>query len=55
MNRISLSKISSTRPDRWKAHRSLARIEIVEKPDLKGLRPSSNTVEKKHPIENLVF
>ena len=52
MNRISLSKISSARSDRCEAHRSLARLEIVEMSHLNGLRPSANTVEKKHSIEN---
>ena len=52
MNRISLSKISSTRSDRCQGHRLLARVEIVGMADLNGLRFSANTVEKKHPIEN---
>ena len=52
MNRISLSKIPSTRSDRCQGHQLLARVEIVGISDLNGLRPSANTVEKKHPIEN---
>ena len=52
MNRISLSKISSTRSDRCQGYRLLAQVEIVGISDLNCPRSSANTVEKKHPIEN---